>query len=197
MKKLIHRRACDGRALTRELLLQSVDWQVIRTLCDRNVGEEARAIRALLDDLWRAGRGDDASTAAATQDLLNVLEAHELCGHELPDEGALARAHRREVGAAARRAAAKRVDHLVLDPHNWSFRFGLGALSARRLDLLWRGRLGGLDPWELRALAARAVQRLLQLGILLLKLGQPMGELVEKRLQRALMIDGRQDHADF
>jgi hypothetical protein len=84
MKEPIHRRARDGSALAREFLLQSIDRKMVSALGDGDVREEASAVLPLLYDLRRARCGDDAATASTAQDLLHMLDAHELRGHELP-----------------------------------------------------------------------------------------------------------------
>src|SRR5262249_9549668 len=138
MKQLIHRRTRDGHPLPRQLLLEAIDRQMVSALRDGEMREEARSVLALLDDLRRTRCRDHAATAAAAKHLLDVLVTHEPRGHELPDEGALARAHRDEIRTPARGTPSKRLRHLVIDPQSWSLGFGLGSSSPRRLLLLRR-----------------------------------------------------------
>jgi len=116
----------------------------VGALRDRDVREEARAVLPLLNHLRRALRGHDAASASAAEDLLDVLDADELRGHELADVRALPVAERREVRAPAGRTAPKRLRHFVFNTQSWSLRLGLGRSLARRLDLLVRRGLARL-----------------------------------------------------
>jgi hypothetical protein len=51
MQEVVHRRASQREAATREVFLEAVEGQVVRTLCDRQVCEQARAVPPLLDHL--------------------------------------------------------------------------------------------------------------------------------------------------
>jgi hypothetical protein len=85
MEQVCHRRAGHRDALPTEVLLEAVDRQVVPTLCDRNVCEEACAVAAPLDELVGARCGDDVVAALALEDLLHVVDANERRRHELPD----------------------------------------------------------------------------------------------------------------
>ena len=54
VQEIVHRRASERKAATSEVLLEAIEWQVVRTLCDRQVCEQRRAVPTLLDDLGRA-----------------------------------------------------------------------------------------------------------------------------------------------
>jgi hypothetical protein len=167
---------------------------MVSALGDGDVREEASAVLPLLYDLRRARCGDDAATASTAQDLLHMLDAHELRGHELPHARDLAVAERSEIRAPARRAATEGVRHFVVDPQSFRLCFGLGASLSRRLRLRGRRGLAGLHARHLRPLAARAVERLLQLRILVLEPRDSVRELRQEVLQRAVMVHGRQNH---
>lgn len=194
VQELIHRRARDGDALTREGLLEAVDRDVVGALADGQVGEERRAVLTFLEDLRRAGRGDDEAVAATAQHLLYVLDAHEARGHEFPDRRLLALAKRVEPGVAADRAPAIGVGDFVFHPHSWGLGFGRRSLLPGLLPLLRGRRRAGLDARHLRLLAARAEHRLLQLRVLMLEFGEPIRQVLDQVFQYAVMIHRRHDH---
>src|SRR5262249_26058574 len=87
VQEIVHRRAREREAAAREILLEAIQRQVVRTLCDREVGEQARPVAPLLDHLRRARRGDDVVAAAAAQHLLHVLVPNEACRYEFVHGG--------------------------------------------------------------------------------------------------------------
>jgi len=95
VEQLVHRRARHGHPLACELLLEPVNGQVVRALGDAEVREEARTVLPLLDDFRGAWGRQHAATTRAAEDLLHVLVPDEARRDVLPDEGALARPHRR------------------------------------------------------------------------------------------------------
>jgi hypothetical protein len=76
----------------------------------------------------------------------------------------------------------------VIDPHSWSLCRGRRAIARRLLPLLRGGWRAGLDARHLRLLAARTEHRLLQLRVLVLQLGKPIGEIGNNVLQDAVVI---------
>jgi hypothetical protein len=140
--------------LALEGLLEPIDRRVVSALGDGEMREERRAVLSLLNDLWRAGRGDDEAIASAAQHLLHVLDAKEARRHELPHAGLLSFAERLELRVAAHGTATFFVGNFVVYPHSWSLGLGCCALASRLLPILRRRRFAGLDARHLRLLAA-------------------------------------------
>jgi hypothetical protein len=194
VKQLVHRRARHGYALSLEGLFQPVDRRVIGALGDSEVGEERGAILPLLDDLGRARCRDNEAIATAAKHFLDMFDAKEARRHELPHAGLLPVAQRVELRVATHLAATLVVRNFVIAPNSWSLGFGRGAFPASLQLLFRRRRSARLDAGHLRLLAARAEHRLLQLRVLVLQLGEPIGQIGDDLLQHAVVVHLRYDH---
>src|SRR5262249_16472493 len=71
-----------------ERLALAIEWSRVPVLADDELGDEACAVDASVDDLVAAWRADDFGLATLAGEELSAIEPHDdLCGHELDHLG--------------------------------------------------------------------------------------------------------------